>query len=178
MPAVVVSASRPHWTRHAPLFVALLTTTAAVCAWAVSLAPQFLGGPAGYVIVAGDSMEPKLSSGDLAVVSRQPAYDVGEVVAFRVPRGEAGAGSLVIHRIVGGSASRGFITQGDNHDGRDLWRPEEADVVGALWFAVPNGGVAFGLLRGPVAVALVAALLAFALVLRPPWRRRPRAAIV
>jgi signal peptidase len=181
MRTVVATAPRLHWTRHAPLFGAVLTSVAAVCAWAVSLAPQFLGGPAGYVVVAGNSMEPKLSNGDLAVVRRRPGYEVGDVVAFRVPPGEAGAGSLVIHRIAGGSGTRGYLTQGDNRSGGDLWRPREEDVVGSLWFSVPDGGIVFRLLRTPVALALVAALLAFVVVVRPPgpWRRRrPASAIV
>jgi signal peptidase I len=180
MPAVVATAPRLHWTRHAPLFAAVLTSGAAICAWAVTLAPQFLGGPAGYVVVAGNSMEPKLSNGDLAVVRRRPGYEVGDVVAFRVPPGEAGAGSLVIHRIARGSASRGYVTRGDNRSGRDLWRPREADVVGSLWFSVPKGGVAFRLLRAPVVLALVAAALAFGLVVRPPaaWRRRRHASAI
>ena len=181
MPTVTTPASSLHWTRRAPAFVALLVSAAAVYAWGVALAPQFLGGPAGYVIVAGNSMEPKLSNGDLAIVRKRPRYDVGDVVAYRVPSGEAAAGSLVIHRIVGGSSSHGYRLQGDNRSGEDLWRPTEADVVGTLWLSVPQGGIVVRVLRAPLAPALLAALLAFALVVRPPGlprRRRPRSAIV
>jgi signal peptidase I len=143
MPTVTAPAPSLLWTRRAPVFVVFLATSAALCAWAVSLAPQFLGGPAGYVIVAGNSMEPALWNGDLALVRERPSYDVGAVVAYRVPSGEAVSGSLVIHRIVGGSASRGYSMQGDNRSGKDIWRPKRDDVVGALWFKVPHAGVVF-----------------------------------
>lgn len=178
MPTVTAPAPAPpsslHWTRRAPVFVALLATAAAVSAWAVSLAPQFLGGPAGYVIVAGNSMEPKLWNGDLAIVREPPTYDVGDVVAYRVPLGEAAAGSLVIHRIVGGSPARGYSMQGDNRSGKDIWKPKEADLVGALWLRVPHAGVVFQFLRAPLALALVSALLVFVLVARPARRGRRR----
>jgi signal peptidase I len=173
MPTVTAPAPSLLWTRRAPVFVVFLATSAALCAWAVSLAPQFLGGPAGYVIVAGNSMEPALWNGDLALVRERPTYDVGAVVAYRVPSGEAVAGSLVIHRIVGGSAARGYSMQGDNRSGKDIWRPKRDDVVGALWFKVPHAGIVFHLLRAPLALALVSALIVFVLVARPRgrWRR-------
>jgi signal peptidase I len=179
MPTITTSAPSLHWTRRTSVFVALLVSAAAACAWAVALAPQSLGGPAGYVIVAGNSMEPRLSNGDLAIVRERPTYHVGDVVAYRVPSGEAGAGSLVIHRIVGGSASRGYRLQGDNRSGTDIWTPKQADVAGSLWWSVPHGGVVFHLLRAPVALAAFSALIVFVLVARPGrWKRRWRSDIM
>ncbi|HXH88186.1 MAG TPA: signal peptidase I [Gaiellaceae bacterium] len=127
---------------------------------------QAFGGPVGYVIVSGRSMEPMLHTGDLALVVRRGSYRLGDVVAFRVPQGEPGAGSVVIHRVVGGTAQDGYVTQGDNRDGRDPWRPVTADVVGEMALHVPKLGRIPAFLASPIGVALGAALVLFLLVAR------------
>lgn len=127
---------------------------------------QALGGPVGYVIVSGRSMEPLLHTDDLALVVRQGSYHRGDVVAFRVPKGDPGAGSVVIHRIIGGSARDGYITQGDNRNGRDPWRPVPGDVVGEMAFHVPKIGGIPAFLASPLGLALAAGLFGFLLVAR------------
>jgi signal peptidase len=136
---------------------------AIVAAWALLLRPQFLGGPAAYVVVSGVSMEPGLHTGDLVVVHRRSSYRIGDAVLYRVPKGETGAGSLVIHRIVGGSAASGWIIQGDNRDVPDLWRPKSDDVVGSLWVSVPGVGSLLGQAMSPLALASISTLLALLL---------------
>jgi signal peptidase I len=134
-------------------------------AWFVLLRPAGLGGPVSYIWVTGTSMEPGMEDGDLAVVKESDSYGVGDVVAFRVPRGEAGEGRIVIHRIVGGSAA-GFLMQGDNKPRPDWWSPSEEDVVGVLWFMVPGGGRLLGRLRDPaMSGALAAAITVFTVLL-------------
>lgn len=137
--------------------------TVALLAGAVACAllvwPGFLHGGTAYVIVSGESMEPALSAGDLVVTVRHRSYDTGDVVAYRIPRGEPGAGVLVIHRIVGGSAHSGYITQGDNRDGRDPWRPRPRDVVGAEGLSVPQVGLALAYLRTPLGLAALAGIV-------------------
>jgi signal peptidase I len=125
--------------------------------WFVLFAPTSIGGPASYVWVSGDSMEPTLRSGDFVVLRLADSYRTGDVVAFRIPDGEAGAGTFVIHRIVGGSESTGFITQGDNKASPDRWRPMPHDVVGAQWLVWGGGGRFIGWLRNPAVFAAVAA---------------------
>lgn len=127
---------------------------------------QALGGPVGYVIVSGRSMEPLLHTDDLALVVRQSSYHRGDVVAFRVPKGDPGAGSVVIHRITGGSARDGYITQGDNRNGRDPWRPVPSDVVGEMAFHVPKLGGIPAFLSSPLGLALAAGLFGFLLIAR------------
>jgi len=134
-----------------------LLTLAAFAAWFVLLRPGSLGGPASYLRVSGTSMLPTIHDGDLAIVTAADAYVVGEVVAFRVPADEAGAGAMVIHRIVGGSPTTGFVTQGDNKPGPDLWRPKPADIVGTLRFVVPGAGPILGGLRQPAVFAAIGA---------------------
>jgi signal peptidase I len=110
-------------------------------------------------------MEPTYRSGDLVVVRRQENYEVGDIVAYRIPRGEPGEGIIVIHRVVGGSSQEGLVTKGDNRQGPDLWRPTAADVVGKAWIHVPGGGRILAFLRSPLVVATLAGGLAFVLVL-------------
>jgi signal peptidase I len=144
---------------------------AAVVAWAIFLRPGFLGGRATYVIVAGHSMEPTLQTGDLVVTLRQRAYRRGDVIAYHIPKNQAGAGLLIIHRIVGGSAAAGYMTRGDNRRYRDPWRPKSRDIEGKWTTHVPRFGVLSTFVHTPFGVALFGALAAF-LVLRAGAGRR------
>jgi signal peptidase I len=140
--------------------VAVVTFAAAVSAWAVFLRPQVLGGPASYVLVAGTSMKPTLHTGDLVVALKQDSYRAGQIIAYHVPNGP-GKGSLIIHRIVGGSGQIGYLTKGDHRQEPDQWNPKAEDVDGRLVLHVPRAGVVFLWLRSPLGVALLAALVAF-----------------
>jgi signal peptidase len=138
---------------------------AMVLAWLVFLRPVWLGGPAGYAVVSGRSMQPTLHVGDLVLTHKQGAYAAGDVVVFRVPEGEPGAGGKVIHRIVGGSADEGFVVQGDNKNAPDIWHPTKHDIVGKMWFSVPRAGYILAFLHGPLQLAGLASGFAVFLVL-------------
>src|SRR5436309_6758131 len=98
--------------------------------WAHYLRPQAFGGRAAYVLVSGHSMLPRYHTGDLVLVERKRSYHGGQVIAYHVPQGDAMAGAQVIHRIIGGDATDGFLVQGDNRTAPDVWRPKPADIVG------------------------------------------------
>jgi signal peptidase len=149
--------------RRALRLTGWVVVAAIVASWALLLRPQFLGGPAAYVVVSGVSMEPTLANGDLVVVHRQGRYRVGDTVVYRVPEGETGAGSLIVHRIIGGSATSGWIVQGDNKDVPDLWRPTSSEVVGSLWVRVPGAGSLLGQAMSPLALASLSTMLALLL---------------
>lgn len=151
--------------------VSLVVTLSLAVGWFLVLRPQPLGGPAGYVLVAGTSMLPTLRSGDLVIVHRRADYRVGDVVAYRVPAGNAGAGSQVIHRIVGGSARAGFVFQGDNRTAPDIWRPRPRDMVGALMLRVPHGTLALQILRSPLLLGCLGGAFALVFVLTGQARR-------
>lgn len=133
--------------------------------WAFYLCPQSFGGRAGYVLVSGHSMLPRYHTGDLVLVERKPSYHVGEVIAYRVPKGDPMAGAQVIHRIVGGDATHGFLVQGDNRDAPDVWRPKPSDIVGAKALRIPNAVLVMQFLRSPVLLGLLAACFVFVRVL-------------
>jgi len=155
-----------HLRRLGPLLV-----LAALVAWLLLLRPTGLGGPATYIVVSGKSMEPTLWDGDLVVLKKQDSYTTGDVVTYEVPGDGPGAGTLVIHRITGGD-SNGYITQGDNRDKVDDWRPTADDVRGELSFTVPRAGRALGSIREPATAASLAGGLTVFLVLLGKPRRR------
>lgn len=157
-----------------------LALVAGLAGWVLFLRPTSLGGPATWVIVSGASMEPGLSTGDLVIARRDDSYTAGDVVAFRVPDSEPGAGATVIHRIRSGSGTTGFVTQGDNRSSVDLWRPLTGDVQGRQWLHIPRLGALITVLASPVGVGAAAALLVFLYVITggppgPPPGGDPRA---
>ena len=158
--------------RRALGVVSWVLALALAAGWLIFLRPAGLGGPAGYVIVSGESMEPLLHTGDLAIVTRQDEYSAGDVVAYRIPAGDVGGGMLVIHRVIDGSAEEGLVLQGDNRDTPDMWRPRTQDVVGTLQLYIPHAGTALFLLRTPLVIAGVAGFLGFWVVAFSPDRKR------
>ena len=127
----------------------LLAVVGLAAAWVLLFRPSFLGGDVAYITVQGVSMEPTLSTGDLAIVRKQDSYSVGDTVAFHA------GGGLVIHRIIRGSAEEGYIVQGDNKELPDLWRPTGEDILGRMWFSIPWGGRVLAFLRQPLILGSV-----------------------
>jgi signal peptidase len=118
--------------------------------------PQSLGGRADWVMVSGTSMLPRFHTGDLVLVEHQSSYHVGEVVAYRVPKGQVGAGHIVIHRIIGGNGSKGWTMKGDNRTAPDLWYPTNHDVIGAKSLRIPDAWFVLRVFHMPVLLALFA----------------------
>jgi signal peptidase len=149
----------------------LLTTLAALAMfW-----PQSLGGRVAYVQVDGHSMDPTFHFGDLAVVRRQPAYRVGDAVAYRIPKGEFAAGALVIHRLIGGNGRTGFVTKGDNKNLPDEWHPKTADIVGRVRYDIPGAGTKIAALTKPMYLGGLVAVLTVAVMVMPSRARPARA---
>ena len=123
--------------------------------------PQTIGGRADWVLVSGTSMLPRLHTGDLVLVEHQSGYHVGEVVAYRVPKGQVGAGHVVIHRIVGGSGKTGWKMKGDNRTAPDLWHPTDANIIGAKLLRIPDAWLALRFLHTPLLLGLLAGFCVF-----------------
>ncbi len=159
----------PHWFRAAlertNKAAGIAIVVVAFLFWAQYLRPQSLGGNAGYVLVSGQSMEPRYHTGDLVLVEQRHTYHAGEVIAYRVPKGDAMAGAQVIHRIIGGDARHGFVVRGDNRTAPDVWRPRARDIVGAKVLRLPDAIVVLQYLRAPLFLALLAAAFVFVHVL-------------
>jgi signal peptidase I len=121
--------------------------------------PTSLGGVTSYVMVSGSSMNPTYTHGDLLILREAPTYEVGDIITYRVPDGEPGAGLGVVHRIVGGDATAGYVTQGDNNGFLDPWRPHDQDVLGQVEIHLPGLGLFVAWLRQPIiAGGLLAAI--------------------
>ena len=142
------------------VFVALL-------ACLVLIRPVALGGSFSCVIVAGESMLPTLSNGDVVITKRQDSYRRGDIVAYRIPAGDVGAGRLVIHRVTGGNAAAGYLLKGDNRRRPDVWRPRPADIQGKQRLHVPGTGQLLVRVRSPLGIAVACALLAFLVIAYP-----------
>jgi signal peptidase I len=137
--------------RRARLVLSVLFVVGLIAAWVFTLRPTYLGGPTGYIIVSGQSMEPNLHDGDLVITTRFGEYEEGDVIAF-----DAEGRGNVIHRIIGGDAETGFVTQGDNRDSPDEWRPRPSDIVGESWVHIPGAGKVFSAARNPGVIAALA----------------------
>jgi signal peptidase I len=123
--------------------------------------PQSLGGRADWVLVSGTSMLPRFHTGDLVLVEHQSSYHVGEVVAYRVPKGQVGAGHVVIHRIIRGNGRTGWTLKGDNRTAPDLWYPTDHDVIGAKLLRIPDAWFVLRLFHMPILLGLFAAFGVF-----------------
>jgi signal peptidase len=123
--------------------------------------PQSLGGRADWAMVSGTSMLPRLHTGDFVLVEHGSDYHVGQVIAYRVPEHEIGAGHVVIHRIIGGNGTTGWRVQGDNRNAPDLWYPTNHDVIGAKELRIPDAWFVLRVFHMPVLLALFAAFGVF-----------------
>jgi signal peptidase I len=155
-------------TLRIPTKARLLIPALLVLVWLVLFRPASLGGPAGYVMVSGLSMEPTIHDGDFVLTRAQDRYEVGDIVAFDVD------GRIVIHRIIGGSGEAGFVMQGDNNPAPDDWRPTNNEILGERWIHVPGLGARLSQIRtSPAAFGGIVGLLVALAALGPARKRRP-----
>jgi len=140
-------------SQHRPsIFSNLLLFAGLVVIW-IAFAPTTVGGQASYVMVNGISMEPSYHTGDLVIVRKAHAYQVGDVVTYR----DAALGVFVIHRII--SIEQGqFIIKGDNNSWLDPYHPTQEEIIGKQWIHVPKVGRAMQWLLKPVNLSLTVAL--------------------
>lgn len=140
--------------RITALLSGLVAAAALAGVW-LYFAPAQLGGGTSYAIIVGNSMEPKLHRGDLAVVRARNSYRVGDVVLYDSRE----LGSKVLHRIVRIDDGR-YVLQGDNNSFLDAERPTDEQIVGTLWVTAPGVGRVTEWLRQPLHSALLVGLVA------------------
>jgi signal peptidase I len=131
--------------------------------------PAQLGGTTTYVTTHGISMQPRLHTGDLALVRSAADYRVGEIVAYR----STVLHSVVLHRIIARDGNR-YVFKGDNNNFVDPVHPRRAELIGRMWVRVPHGGAILAWLRLPTIAALLCGGAAL-LLLWPVRKRRRRA---
>lgn len=138
--------------RPSSLIATLLSVCLAFVIWVV-FAPMQLGGQVTYVIVDGNSMEPRFHLGDLLLIREASNYQVGDAVTYR----DANMGRYVFHRIIDLNLDR-FILKGDNNSWIDTYQPTGQEIVGKLWIHIPKLGKSIEWLRLPVNLAIVVGL--------------------
>ncbi len=134
-------------------FFSNIFLVAALAGMWFAFAPTKIGGGASYVIVQGNSMEPRFSRGDLVIIRKATDYSVGDIVTYwdnTLP-------AHVIHRIVGIEQDR-FLLKGDNNGWIDITRPAFSDIVGKLWLHIPRLGKQIEWMRVPLHFAFIIAL--------------------
>ncbi len=130
-------------------FFAAITLVLIAAAWLLFVPTQF-GGQASYVIITGNSMEPLFYQGDLVILHRAAAYQVGDIVTYRHP--EIGP---VIHRIIAQESER-YVFKGDHNTWNDAYQPTQVDFMGKFWLHLPSVGRLIEPLHAPWAMALLA----------------------
>jgi signal peptidase len=129
--------------QRSPSLVRVLFGLLVIVVALVTLGPRALGGPASYVIVSGNSMEPTFKRGDLVIVTARDRYEVGDVVTYQHP-----TIGPIIHRIIDRDGEQ-FILRGDNNDWLDSYRPTEAEIAGKQWVHLPRLGEFAARLKQP-----------------------------
>ena len=148
------------YKRFSPNIQSALSIVLMIVVW-LAFAPTQVGGLASYIIVIGNSMEPKFHIGDLVIVHEQPIYQVGDAIVYQNQQLE----NFVFHRIL--SQQLGHYTlKGDNNSWVDTYEPSQGEVVGKLWLYIPRGGIAIQKIRNPFVMALIAAALGAILATR------------
>ncbi|MGE0133959.1 MAG: signal peptidase I [Dehalococcoidia bacterium] len=112
----------------------------------VALAPRLLGWQ--FIIVAGQSMEPSIQYGSVAVVERISGVEAkpGDVITFV----DSGSGGLVTHRVLGYVGdSPSLLTKGDNNTDADPLPVPVGNVRGRFLFEVPHVGSIAHWMRSP-----------------------------
>lgn len=121
----------------------------------LAVAIGFTSGHLSLVETHGNSMAPRITTGDLVVVHRS-AYAVGDVVAYHSKDLE----QVVLHRVIGIHGDR-YRFQGDHNTFVDPEEPVAERLLGKELLHIPGGGVWLDRLTSPIALALLAfALLA------------------
>ncbi|HYN94296.1 MAG TPA: signal peptidase I [Pilimelia sp.] len=130
-----------------PLLIAGLMGLGALAA---VVAGMLCTGQAAFVVTHGVSMNPLYHQGDLIVLTREPVYRVGEIVAYH----DRGQDIVVLHRIIGGGPT-GYEFKGDNNESIDPLRPHGDDLIGRAALHIPQGGRWFDMVTSPMGLALI-----------------------
>ena len=157
------------FTRPSPLMI-LISLLMALSFW-VLFAPTQLGGQVTYIIVDGNSMEPRFKFGDLVLMREQSAYQPGDAVTYQ----NAEMGRLVFHRIVATQLDQ-FILQGDHNTWLDNYQPDQSEIIGKLWLHIPGAGKFIQWARTPLGLALgcglVGGMMTAGLILNPSQSKK------
>lgn len=134
-----------------------------VWAFAIYFWPASLGGQTTTIIVSGQSMYPTYYNGDI-VIARKGTPKVNDIVVYS-PHSFASNGNI-IHRIIDGNETDGWIIQGDNNGFIDPFKPKNDEIIGIAQWHIHGSGSFIKIISTPtVWVSLL--LLSIALFIFP-----------
>ncbi len=139
-------------SRWSLTFLSSVLLVASLSIWLL-FAPMKLGGQVDYIIITGNSMEPRVHQNDLIVVRKSDEYHVGDAVAYR----NSDINRIVFHRIISGNSLH-YIMQGDNNGWVDSYTPSASEIVGKEWLFFPGAGKTFAWLKQPLNATLFAGI--------------------
>ncbi len=145
--AAPARAEQPLWRKVVSWTVNGLILAAAIYFW-----PARFGGATSAVLVRGTSMLPNYELNDIVFVREKDEYEVGDIVLFEIPDGEA-AGLQIIHRIIGTWDDGTWKTQGDNRPTADQFRLEDEHLLGSPVLHVPEAGRVLQLLQNTFVIS-------------------------
>jgi signal peptidase I len=148
-------------TRFRRSAVAAIIVMAAIGAWAV------LTGQLSYVVTYGVSMNPVYYKGDLVLIWREDSYQVGQIVAYHGTQ----PGQKVLHRIIGGDATSGFVFKGDNNKSIDPVEPKADHLIGHAFLHIPKAGKWLQPLLSPTGLGMIGFMVAGGAAAAPRNRR-------
>jgi signal peptidase len=126
--------------------------------------PASWGGTFGMTVVSGHSMNPTYTSGDTVISMRQANYAVGDIIVYHPA--DLCPKCNVVHRIIGGNAQAGWITQGDNNPSYDQWRPKGSMILGHVILHIPTANASRILFSPFLWFTLIAMVLAALLFIK------------
>lgn len=96
--------------------------------------PSFFGYKP--LTVLTNSMEPKISAGDMVFVKEKPISSIkkGDIITFKQSEKK-----LITHRVFRVD-NEGFQTKGDNNNVKDNWVVHPENVIGEVKTIIPNAG--------------------------------------
>ncbi len=127
--------------------------------------PVNFGGTARFIMVQGKSMEPTFHLGDAVIVKTLDDPRVGDIVVFRIPKGEPGEGTFVVHRLFEIRPDGTFVTKGDNRKVPDPFHVTEADIMGTPAWTLPQVGRGIMALANPFVLGGAIGLIAFIVIM-------------
>lgn len=127
--------------------MAVILGVAAIGAWLIAT------DKVSYVVTHGVSMNPVYYQGDLVFVVKERSYEVGQIAAYH------GAHEEVLHRIIGGNDTAGFVFKGDNNDSTDIPTPTADELIGRAVLHVPKGGIWLKPVLSPTGLGMIGFLI-------------------
>ncbi|WP_071352986.1 signal peptidase I [Bacillus sp. MUM 13] len=127
--------------------------------------PSF-GGYKPFTVLT-NSMQPKISAGDMIFVEEKKAANIkkGDIITFKISDGK-----LITHRVVS-VTKQGFMTKGDNNNVRDKWLVKPENIIGTAAVIVPKAGNIAKFLASPAGFSIFIILPLLLLVLIEVYQR-------